>query len=496
MSSELPSYVAAARPVPQSSRGAWYKSTAQTYAGIMLWFVFWNSVPVGNGEPGGTLAQGLGLALLGLVLAALLCHFLYYLVPGMLGMKTGLPLYIVGTSTYGTAGGFIMPGFLMGLLQFGWLSVNAYFSAQLLVAPFYASVEAAKNTQAHLIVGSLFAVAAAFIGLKGIQYVAKVATFLPLIPIVILLVLFAATVGGVSKFDPKPAIEAGQKAALATAKAPAATGQENAKAAPGEEKPVIVVPPAALGQWGVVSLLLTMIIGFFATAGAAGADFGMNNRNASDVQWGGLVGIAGATIFAGGLSLLIVAGAHGAGKAADPAVMETTSLMSGIVGGKWSAIFNYLLAIAAFPPACFSAFIAANSFKTTLPKVNPFISVGFGTLISIALVLTTVAGQAGAVFVVIGASFGPICGAMAADYLLSGRQWAGPRAGFNPAGWISWAIGFVVGASDLAAHTIPSLAKWAGIIPVPPLAAFIVGFVVYVIVAKAGLESRKLAMPK
>jgi len=31
-------------------------------------------------------------------------------------------------------------------------------------------------------------------------------------------------------------------------------------------------------------------------------------------------------------------------------------------------------AIAAFPPACFSSFIAANSFKTTLPKVNPFIS--------------------------------------------------------------------------------------------------------------------------
>jgi len=177
-------------------------------------------------------------------------------------------------------------------------------------------------------------------------------------------------------------------------------------------------------------------------------------------------------------------------------VMETTSLMSGIVGGKWFAIFNYLLAIAAFPPACFSAFIAANSFKTTLPKVNPFISVGFGTLISIALVVTTVAGQAGAVFVVIGASFGPICGAMAADYLLSGRQWAGPRAGFNPAGWISWAIGFVVGASDLAAQKIPSLASLAGIIPVPPLAAFIVGFVVYVVVAKAGLESRKLAMPK
>ena len=59
----------------------------------------------------------------------------FYLAPGMLGLKTGLPLYIVGTSTYGVRGGFIMPGFLMGLLQFGWLGVNACAAASLLCAP-------------------------------------------------------------------------------------------------------------------------------------------------------------------------------------------------------------------------------------------------------------------------------------------------------------------------------------------------------------------------
>lgn len=45
MASNLPDYVAAAQPVPPSNRIPWYKSTAQTYAGIMLWFVFWQSVP-------------------------------------------------------------------------------------------------------------------------------------------------------------------------------------------------------------------------------------------------------------------------------------------------------------------------------------------------------------------------------------------------------------------------------------------------------------------
>ena len=208
MASGLPNYVASAKPVPQSDRIPWYKSTAPTYAGIVLWFVFWQSVPVGSGigdhgqfslNPGGMLAHGLGVAIGSLALAALLCHFLYYLVPGLLGMKTGLPLYIVGTSTYGVRGGFLLPGFLMGLLQFGWLSVNAYFSSILLVAPFGGVADSA----AHWIVATAFVLLAAILGLKGIRYVAPVATYLPLIPLAILLILFFSALPGLSGFDAK-----------------------------------------------------------------------------------------------------------------------------------------------------------------------------------------------------------------------------------------------------------------------------------------------------
>ena len=139
-------------------------------------------------------------------------------------------------------------------------------------------------------------------------------------------------------------------------------------------------------------------------------------------------------------------------------------------------------------PACFSAFIAANSFKTTLPKVNPFISVGIGTAVAAALAVSGIAGDVIGMFSLIGASFGPVCGAMAADYLLSGMKWAGPRAAFNPAGWISWIVGFVAGAANF----IPPIAGW---VPVPPLSAFVVGFMLYYILAKLGFESRVLEMP-
>ena len=109
----LPSYLSMAKPNPLENRTPWYKSTAPAYAGIFLWVVFYKEIA------GGTLSEaGLGLSLLGLLVAALICHFLFYYVPGMFGMKTGYPLYVVGSSTYGTAGGFLMPGLLMGLLQF------------------------------------------------------------------------------------------------------------------------------------------------------------------------------------------------------------------------------------------------------------------------------------------------------------------------------------------------------------------------------------------
>jgi cytosine permease len=427
----------------------------------MLWFVFWQDVPTGAGAVGGVLSHGLGTALVGLILAALLCHFLYYLVPAMLGMKTGLPLYIVGTSTYGASGGFLMPGFLMGLLQFGWLGVNSCFSAAFLVKPFYPDLDlmGVISTPPHIIVAIAWAAAAAFMGLKGIQYVARVATYLPLIPLTILVVLFFCSVGGVGSFGPA------QVGVTADAE-------------------------GALSAMGVIAVLLTYVIGFFATAGAAGTDFGMNSRDDKDVQMGGLLGISGATILAGGLALVIVAGAFGSGKATDASVLNPTQLMGALIGEKTGAVFMWLLALAAFPPACFSSFIAANSFKTTLPKVNPFITVGIGTAVSVLLAVTGWAADVMSVFGVIGASFGPVCGAMMVDYIMAGKKWAGPRASWNPAGWISWVAGFIVGMMPLVSLPLVGTVN----IPAAPLMAFIVGAVLYFVLAKAGLESKVVPM--
>ena len=454
---QLPDYITSATPNPQANRAPWYKTTAQTYAGIFLWFVFWNSMS-GNGLSAG----GLGASLLGIVLGAFICHFLFFLVPGLLGMRTGLPLYIVGTSTFGAVGGLLMPGFLMGALQFGWLGVNAWGSSDALAKGF-----GMPGLYVPLVI--VWTLLAAFVGLKGIQYVARVATYLPLIPFVVLIVVLVMFAGSAGDYKPTPDVAA------------AVTGASSG------------------GGFKAMLLMIGAIVGFFATAGAAGVDICTSNRDKRDVSMGGMFGIVIAIIFTAGISVLAIAGAKASGVVGPEVINVTDALQKKLSPGLF-AVVMIGLTLASFPGACFSSFIAANSFKTTLPKVNPFVSVGIGAVVSILIALFPFGAAANAkwaaqlpsVFGIIGASFGPIVGAMVVDYLLAGSKWAGPRAGFNLAGWIAWALGFLVGI-------MPNLHAWKPEtfpnVQCAPVAAFIVGAVVYFLCAKLGLESQSVPLP-
>jgi len=457
--SSVPSYLECAQPNAAENRAPWYKNTAPTYAGVFLWFVFW-SYSVNSGTPGGILSAGVPIALGSVLVAALLCHFCFYYLMARFGQKTGLPLYIVGASTFGAKGGFLLPGFFMGILQFGWLAVNIWGSGHAMNIMF--GFEGIGLYAIMVIWGA----ASVFMALKGIQYVAKFSTWIPIIPAVILLVLVARTMGGLGSFDPEALIAASKASTVAAGKAAG----------------------SAMSAGAVFAFALTYIVGFFATAGAAGVDFGTGSRNKRDVALGGLIGVSLAIFLTIGAAILITAGFYGseAGKTAIAAGnidLNPMNLMAQIFKNdtvaKWLA---FALALTAFPSACFSSLIAANSIKTTLPKVNPWISCGIGCVVAITLAITGVAGKAIVVFSFIGASFGPICGALFMEYILCKGRWSGPRAGFNPAGWISWAVGFVVGAQ-------PILFGWGikiGPAPLPaaPVMAFIVGAVIYALLSK------------
>ena len=257
----LPDYIASAKPNPPTNRGPWYKNTAPTYAGIFLWFIFWDSIrgqgTFGGrtradfaGDPGG--GPDLPLPLL----------------PGSgpAGQEDGVALYIVGTSTFGALGGLFMPGLLMGALQFGWLGVNTFGAAEAL----------AKGFNAPWL-------------------------FYPLC------VIWAGG-GGLRRPEGHPVRGQGRHL-------PAAHPVGGAAAGPGAlwRIGLQLHPPAEAAQGGgataAILLMIAGIVGFFATAGAAGVDFGTNSRDDKDVQMGGYVGIIAAILLTAGMSAIAVAGA-------------------------------------------------------------------------------------------------------------------------------------------------------------------------------------------
>jgi cytosine permease len=160
-------------------------------------------------------------------------------------------------------------------------------------------------------------------------------------------------------------------------------------------------------------------------------------------------------------------------------------------GGFVATAMFALFALASVAPACISSFIAGNSFATMIPGVPRLASSMIGAAIAAVLAITGAAANLIGLFTIIGASFGPICGAMMADYLLSGRKWAKPRQGINFAGYGAWAVGFLVGI-------LPFLPIPADIKPYMQPAAvysFVAGLVTYFILAKAGLQPQVVSEP-
>jgi cytosine permease len=437
----LPDYIAKASPNSPQNRAPWYANTAPSYAGVFLWIAFYISLAQN------TISHAsLGLCIVALAVAGLLSYALFYYAPAMLGMKTGFPLYVVGSSTFGTTGGYIMPGLLMGLLQVGWFAVGTFFATKFILSGIHS--DAQPGSPLFIAIGIIWGYIMAFIGVKGIQYVAKVSLLLNAIPFLMILIVFFNTAPGMSNY------------------------------VPADPNPLLAF-----------TLLLQIVIGFFATAGAAGADFGMNNRNATDVRWGGLVGITLAILYAGGLPILSVAGA----RVLNPSIQSYSyDAVISSLGGVLATTMFFLFAIASIGPACFCAFIAGNSFSTMIPGVKRMSSTMAGVTVAIVLAVTGVAANLIGFFTIVGASFGPICGAMAADYLLSGRQWKGPREGINWAGYGAWAIGFAIGilpnlpvSAELKTYAQPAVVY-----------SFIAGFLVYVLLAKLGLEPRTIPLEK
>ncbi|MBW8014885.1 MAG: cytosine permease [Planctomycetes bacterium] len=443
---QLPDYIASAKPNPAENRAPWYKNTAPAYAGIFL------SVPFMAGMAGALVAGSIMAAVIGLFMGAMFCLVIYY-VPAKLGMQTGMPLYVVASSTFGTQGGIVIPGILMGVVQIFWHAVFTFSAAQFFMSAI--GKDYTEDKVLYWVACAVLGLIMAFVGAVGIGLLAKLSSFLPIFPLLAIAVAAIANSKGLAGFSD----------AVVTAK----------------------------GSLGAVSLsmfaALAMTAGFFASAGVAGSDFGMNSRDEKDVALGGFVGITGAALVAGILAIVAIAGAVGNNPEVLNAEGDAGPFIAAInqSGGILSSASSWIFVIACICPLGFCAFLAANAFSTMLPKIPRIPMTMVAGLIGVILAASGIAGNLVKFFLMVGAAFGPIAGVMLADFVRHGG-WAGPRKGINWAGFIAWGIGLLMGLLG------PISGGKLGY-GLEPLVATVVAAAAYFVLAAVGLEPENVELP-
>src|SRR5258708_26164636 len=125
-----------------------------------------------------------------------------------------------------------MRGLVRGVLEIGWFAVGPFFSADYILRGL--GMASKPGTLSFAIVCVMWGGTMAFEGAKGVQYVSRIALFLNAIPLLMLLVVFFQTSGCIGNY---------------------------------------LVAPAQENSFGPFTTIIAIVIGFFATAGAAGGGF-------------------------------------------------------------------------------------------------------------------------------------------------------------------------------------------------------------------------------
>ena len=437
----MESYLTNRTSNPDENRMPWFRLMAPCYAGIFLWVGFDQVLAQGTIDK-----AGFGVLLFGLIVAGLLAFALFYYVPAKLGCETGYSLGIIGSSTFGSKGGWIATGIFTCALQIAWFGAATFFGARLMLISL--GRDAQPGTPLFGIVAIVWGFALALVALNGIRLVADIAFILNLFTIVTMLVIVIASADGwqfhsIENPQPLPAF----------------------------------------------ALIIQMVMAFFATAGLAAAGFGRCSRSVKDIFLGGITGIFIPVIFAGTLALFTITCA----RALDPGIrgygyIAAVAGLNDVLPG-WITL---LLAVSCIPASVFFAFAASDSFTVMLPAVRRSHSMMIAASVGAVIALTGLPGDFTVFITILGALSAPICGAVTADYVRSGMKWPHIRPGINYAGYISWALGFLVGI-------VPVIAESQELrIAAQPAAlySYITGFIFYILLVNVGLKPYRKRVKK
>lgn len=450
-------------------RRSWEHTIAPHYIGLFLWIVYFDTLGA-RAVP----MAGIVWPFLGAAVAAVLCYQLLYYVPAVWGWRTGRPLTVLATSTFGVNGSFWLTGIVFGLAQVVWLAVATYYAVELtfdglvavrLLDPRYlkpVSIGAvAMKSPLFMITALTWSYAAAAVGAYLVRVIAALMKVFPIFPAAMLAMAMIFSLKGLKGFAP--------------------TGID----------PQTGVAPDHPGITAMI-LVIQLVFGFFATAGAASADWGAVSRDQHDVTRGGWVGVAFASWIIATLAFVTVAGVLGLNAQAGvrgvpaPLPMLTFHAAASQYGGRLAAAILLIFGLASLAPTCYAAFTFSHRFAAAWPRVSRLTWTMVGTSAAFPLIATGIAGRLDVMFDLMGAIFAPMVGALAGDYTRSRGRWPGPRRGVSQPGVVAWVMGLTVGLIPIIAQAwrIPGGSRFQ------PAAvfAFLTSFLAYRMLAGLRLE--------
>ena len=470
----------------------WQTGIAPVYIGTYLWIAFFDQIgrralPMG----------GLGWSILGALAAGPLAYLLMFRQAGIWGQKVGKPLKVVSTSTFGIGGSKLVPGLVLGVAQVLLYAVAVGYAIELsfqglmllgLVDP--SSLRPIKvggatlKAPIYLATALVWSIVAALISLRFTRWIAYLMQFFPIFPAILIGGAMLAMLTGLRSFLP--------------------TGVD----------PIMPRLPLAPSEGAFRAFLLTFqwVFAFSAMGAVLAADWGSASPGPRDVSAGGWVGVGLAPAIIAALALISVAGYQGS-KMAGQSVEEgrfarstleevaTTGPAPGLDVpaftfravanggfGRWvGGVMLMVFGLASLAPAVYASFSFGLQFKALGPSVSRLYWTLLGALAAWMLIVGGWFDRTEQVFAILGATFAPVAGAIAADFRRHRGSWPGPREGINPAGLLAWAVGFAVGIAPTVGRSL-SWDRLAGLQPAA-LGAFVAAYVAYEILALCRLES-------
>lgn len=481
---DCPASLKAVLDAPPLARKGWQWTLAPTYIGLFFWMVFFDQLGARTLAIG-----GLGWSLLGVAIAAVLCNVLLYHVPATWGQKTGWPATVLAGSTFGTHGAVALVVLVFGVAQIVWLAVATYYSADWIfqgltscgllapktLRPVVLPLGLGKGWHLYLrsplflITSAMWVCWASLTGRYLVKIIQAIMNIYPVFAAVMFALAMVWTLGGVPEFQAR------------------------------RLDPVVAVSLRSGGPRAVL-LTIQMIVGFFAMAGLAAADWGAVNRAPRDVRLGGWVGVTFASWTVATLALLTIAGALGrvpAPQSLSPLASQGSfTYASAIVLGlpdKVGGLVFFIFGLSSLAPTVYAAHLFGQRLNALVPEVSQLKWALLGAALSWPLIATGLAGRLETIFTVMGAVFAPMVGALAADYVRSRSVWPGLRPGFNPPGMTAWAAGVAIGLVPLVLSA-SGLGDGTRFQPAV-LFAFLTAFVVYLGLAAVGLDRPVIAVP-